>query len=331
MLQDSFLNKKKLHSLSFIDLFAGIGGFHKALSSFGATCVFASEFDSFAAGVYKNNYGMLPAGDITQIDEKQIPSHDILCGGFPCQPFSISGKQKGFEDTRGTLFFDIARIISFHNPKIIFLENVANFEQHDNGNTLKKVRETLEGLGYSVFHQVLNAGRFGIPQNRKRIYILGFHKSLKVNHFDFPVSSYVVSSLEDLLESDRETSMYRVYRDDVVFDTSKEVVPDLYGNYPQCPIRIGTVGKGGQGERIYHPKGHAITLSAYGGGVGAKTGLYLINGQIRRLSPRECARLMGFPDSFVCDENRNQAYKQFGNGVVIDVLQHILNEVEEVL
>lgn len=331
MLADSYLNKKKLTSFSFIDLFAGIGGFHQALSAFGSTCVFASEFDSFAAEVYKKNYGITPAGDITKIHEREIPSHDILCGGFPCQPFSISGKQKGFADTRGTLFFDIARIISYHKPKFVFLENVSNFEKHNGGNTLKTVLKTLEDLGYSVFYKVLNASKFGIPQNRKRIYILGFHKSLKITNFNFPLPSDTLSSLDSLLEPDNLTQDYLIYRDDIVLNANKTVDTDLFGHYPQCPIRIGTVGKGGQGERIYHPKGHAITLSAYGGGIGAKTGLYLVNGKVRRLSPRECARLMGFDDSFMCDENKNQSYKQFGNGVVIDVLQHILNKVEDIL
>lgn len=330
MLLDSFLNKRKLSSLTFIDLFAGIGGFHQALASFGANCVYASEFDSFAAKIYQKNYGMMPAGDITKVNERKIPKHDILCAGFPCQPFSISGKQKGFEDTRGTLFFDIVRIIDYHHPKIVFLENVANFEKHDNGRTLKTILQILENQNYSVFYKVLNASNFGIPQNRKRIYIVAFHKKLNIRNFCFPTFSNCYSSLEKLLQSDDETLDFSVYREDMELE-NKSILPDMYGNYPQCPIRIGKVGKGGQGERIYHPKGHAITLSAYGGGVGAKTGLYYINDKLRRLSPRECARLMGYPDSFIIDENKNQAYKQFGNGVVIDVLQHILNEIEVVL
>lgn len=330
MLADSFLNKRKLSSFTFIDLFAGIGGFHKALTSFGANCVYASEFDLFAANIYQKNYGIKPFGDITKIKSEDIPSHDILCAGFPCQPFSISGKQKGFNDTRGTLFFDIARIVDFHHPKIIFLENVANFEKHDNGQTLKIILQTLEKLNYSVYYEVLNASNLGIPQNRKRIYIIAFHKTLKITKFRFPTHSDNYSSLENLLQPDEDTADFLIYRDDMQLE-NKSIIPDMYGNYPQCPIRIGKVGKGGQGERIYHPKGHAITLSAYGGGIGAKTGLYYINNKLRKLTPRECARLMGYPDSFIIDENKNQAYKQFGNGVVIDVLQHILNEIEVVL
>ncbi len=329
MIPENEINKKRLSSMSFIDLFAGIGGFHSALASFGAECVFVSEFDRFAANVYEQNYHIRPAGDITKIDEKTIPHHDILCAGFPCQPFSISGKQKGFDDTRGTLFFDITRILSFHKPAIVLLENVANFERHDNGKTLDVIKKTLADLDYTVFNQILNAGQFGIPQNRNRIYILGFHKSLNVNAFHFPeITKYC--SLENILLQNVELNQYVIKRNDIELNTECPVA-DSFGNYPQKPIRIGKVGKGGQGERIYHPKGHAITLSAYGGGIGAKTGLYYINDKVRKLAPRECARLMGFPDSFIIDSNPHQAYKQFGNGVVIDILQYILNEVEEAI
>ena len=146
-----------LKELSFIDLFAGIGGFHQALTHFGAKCVFASEWDKNAAHTYYENYDIKPFGDITKINEKDIPHHDILCGGFPCQAFSVSGKQKGFDDSRGTLFFDIARIVKYHKPKLLFLENVRNFEKHDNGNTLKVVIKTLDNLGYNVKYKVLNA------------------------------------------------------------------------------------------------------------------------------------------------------------------------------
>ena len=155
-----------LENYRFIDLFAGIGGFRIALESFGANCVFSSEWDKYAQKVYEANFGELPEGDITQISENNIPNHDILCGGFTCQPFSISGKQKGCEDIRGTLFFDIARIVEYHQPKVLFLENVRNFETHDDGKTLKIVKATLRDLGYDVFHKVLNASYFGLPQNR---------------------------------------------------------------------------------------------------------------------------------------------------------------------
>jgi len=149
-------DKNILHNYNFIDLFAGIGGFHLALKSMGAECVFASEWDKFAADTYEKNFHFKPYGDITQINEKNIPNHDILCGGFPCQAFSISGKQKGFEDTRGTLFFDIARLVDYHKPKVLFLENVKNLAKHDEGKTLKTIIKTLEDLEYAVYTKVFN-------------------------------------------------------------------------------------------------------------------------------------------------------------------------------
>lgn len=163
---------KKLSGFTFIDLFAGIGGFRMALSSFGAECVFSSEWDSWAQKVYFDNFGDKPHGDITQINEKSIPNHDILCAGFPCQAFSISGKQKGFEDSRGTLFFDVARIVKEKMPKVVFMENVKNFAVHDGGNTLRVVRNTMVELGYTFAAKVVSATDFNVPQKRERIYFL---------------------------------------------------------------------------------------------------------------------------------------------------------------
>lgn len=322
---DKFFNQA-----SFIDLFAGIGGFHQALSRFGAKCVFASEWDKNAAQTYSANYGIEPFGDITQIAEQDIPPHDILCGGFPCQAFSISGKQQGFNDTRGTLFFEIARIVAYHQPKVLFLENVKNFIKHDHGNTLKVVLNTLDELGYNVFYQVLNASHFGLPQNRERVYLVCFRKDLGIDSFQFPDGLSTPVALSDFLEESPQ-NVKIVERDDMVLYKNFEPEIDLYGQpiLPNRPIQIGIVGKGGQGERIYHPTGHAITLSAYGGGVGSKTGLYHIDGKIRKLSPRECARIQGFPDSFKIISSQSQAYQQFGNSVAINVLVAILHNIEQ--
>lgn len=319
-----------LQEATFIDLFAGIGGFHQAMDAFGAKCVFASEWDKDCQAVYETNYGIRPVGDITQIAAESIPAHDILCAGFPCQAFSISGKQLGFQDTRGTLFFDVARIAEHHKPKLLFLENVKNFARHDQGRTLHTVKSVLQNLGYTVFHQVLNASHFGVPQKRERIYILAFRHDLNIKAFEFPTLMNQSKRLIDICLPDSETHDYVIQRDDIVMKENINVEPDMLGNYPQKPIRIGTVNKGGQGERIYHPYGHAITLSAYGGGVGAKTGLYLINGRIRRLAPRECARLTGFSDDFQLSDNKNVSYRQFGNSVVVDVLKTILRTVHKI-
>ena len=319
-----------LTGLKFIDLFAGIGGFHQALSYYGAKCVFASEWDKYCQEIYLKNYGILPEGDITKIPENEIPSHDILCAGFPCQAFSISGKKLGFNDTRGTLFFDIVRIAKYHQPSLLILENVKNFAKHDEGKTLKVVENTLDEIGYDVFYQVLNASNFGVPQKRERIYILGFKKDLNVKKFTFPNSYSKAKSLIDFCLDDSETKDFIINRSDVKIKENLEITKDILGNYPQKPIRIGTIDKGGQGERIYHQFGHAITLSAYGGGIGAKTGIYLINGKIRKLAPRECARIMGFPDSFILSNSNNIAYKQFGNSVVVNVIKSISENVLEI-
>ena len=319
---------KSLKGYKFIDLFAGIGGFHYALKSFGAKCVFASEIDKKASEIYYLNHNLQPKGDITQINEKDIPEHDILCGGFPCQAFSISGKQKGFEDTRGTLFFDIARIVNFHRPKILFLENVKNFARHDNGKTLKVVLDTLNKMNYTVHYKVLNTSKFGLPQNRERIYIIAFNNNIYKNvDFYFPTPN-IISSLSEILETNPQDGKI-IERDDIEIYKEYKPVKNIFGKIdkPNKPIQIGKVNKGGQGERIYHPNGHAITLSAYGGGVGAKTGLYKINGKIRKLSPRECARLQGYPEDFIFPNSISEAHKQFGNSVSINVLQYIVKEI----
>ena len=180
------VKNKNLTGLKFIDLFAGLGGFRLALESFGAKCVYSNEWDKYAQEVYQMNFGDKPEGDITLVDENSVPDHDILCAGFPCQAFSISGKQKGFEDSRGTLFFDVARIVKAKNPKVVFMENVKNFASHDNGNTLKVVRNTMVDLGYDFYSDVLNSLDFGIPQKRERIYMVCFRKDLNIKNFTFP-------------------------------------------------------------------------------------------------------------------------------------------------
>lgn len=319
------VKNKNLTGLKFIDLFAGLGGFRLALESFGAKCVYSNEWDKYAQKVYQMNFGDKPEGDITLVDENKIPDHDILCAGFPCQAFSISGKQKGFEDSRGTLFFDVARIVKAKKPKVVFMENVKNFAFHDNGNTLKVVQNTMIDLGYDFYYDILNSLDFGIPQNRERIYMLCFRKDLNIKNFDFPKPFELSTFVEDLLLSDEDVSNLIIDRQDLVLKNT-----EIKENTSKV-IRIGTVGKGGQGERIYSPKGIAITLSAHGGGVFAKTGGYLINGKTRKLHPRECARIMGYPDSYLIHPSSSQAYKQFGNSVVVNVLQYISKNMGEAL
>ncbi|MEI0487106.1 DNA cytosine methyltransferase [Brachyspira intermedia] len=318
------IENKLLENKTFIDLFAGIGGFRIALESLGAKCVYSNEWDKFAKESYYENFGDIPDDDITKIDEKLIPNHDILCAGFPCQAFSISGKQKGFEDKRGNLFFDIARILEYKKTKIVFMENVKNLVRHDNGKTLNTIKHIMNELGYDFYYKVLNASDYGIPQKRERIYMVCFRKDLNIKQFNFPKPIELIKHLEDfLLEENQVPNDIYINRDDIIINYFKD---DKYSNKS---IRLGIVNKGGQGERIYSTKGVAITLSADGGGVFSKTGGYLINGKYRKLMPRECARIMGYPDSFKIIDNRNQAYKQFGNSVVVDVLQYIAIKIAE--
>jgi DNA (cytosine-5)-methyltransferase 1 len=315
-----------LKDFKYIDLFAGIGGFRLALDSFGAKCVFTSEWDKHSQDVYIKNFGDEPNGDITKISEKDIPKHDFLFGGFPCQPFSISGKQKGFDDTRGTLFFDIARIAKYHKPKVMILENVKNILTINGGETLSTIKEVLEKeLNYSVFIKLLKGNDFGVPQQRERVFFMCFHHSLKIPNFELSNPDFNKYSVRDILEEGRFPEI-EINRDDITI-SDKSPSKDLLSNFPNKPIRIGTINKGGQGERIYHIDGVGITLSAHGGGPGKKTGAYLVNDKIRRLTTRESARMMGFPEDFKISSSNAQAYTQFGNAVVVNVVQFIIKDI----
>ncbi|HRH25238.1 MAG TPA: DNA cytosine methyltransferase [Candidatus Paceibacterota bacterium] len=313
--------KKNKENFHFIDLFAGIGGFRIALEKSGGKCVFSSEWDTNSQKTYATNFGDTPHGDITKIDEKMIPKHNVLCAGFPCQAFSISGKMKGFSDTRGTLFFDVARIVKEKQPDVVFLENVKNFARHDNGNTLSVVLTTLEDLGYKVFSSVLRSSDYGVPQARERIYIVAFHKRTKVKYFDFPEKNKKEKVVQDILENNIHPQTKIIIRDDITIDKNKKVIDK------RRPLQLGKINNGGQGERIYSVESAGITLSAYGGGVASKTGAYLVGDKIRKLSPRECARLQGFPDDFDIPVSINLAYKQFGDSVSVPVIEQIFKKI----
>jgi DNA (cytosine-5)-methyltransferase 1 len=311
-------------AFKFIDLFAGLGGFRVALSSFGGECVFSSEIDSNAQKVYAMNFNETPAGDITKINENIIPDHDVLCAGFPCQAFSVSGKRLGFEDARGTLFFDVARIVKAKKPKILFLENVKNFVTHDAGKTFSVVKNTLEDLGYNVFHQVLCSSDYGVPQSRERIYIMAFRSDLNVRDFKFPKPMQNFITVKDILIplAANEIQKLQIVRDDISFYRDENAVTKI-----SRPFQIGKINKGGQGERIYSIHAQGITLSAHGGGAAAKTGAYLVNGIIRKLHPLECLKMQGFPSDYQLLANSNISYKQLGNSVSVPVLKEIFKEV----
>ena len=309
----------------FIDLFCGIGGFRVALEKRGLECVFSSDIDPYAQEAYKRNFGEKPSGDITVISEKKIPKHDILCAGFPCQSFSISGKHGGVSDPRGRLFYEIQRIAEYHKPSILLLENVKNILSIDNGNVIKTIERKLNESGYDLYRHILNSSYFGIPQARERVYFVGLRKDLKESKksalaYTPPKENLKKIFLEDILEKEVDKE-FMVSRDDIQI-TKKE--SDL--DYKLKPIRIGIVNKGGQGERIYSPKGHAITQSAYGGGVGARTGLYKTEQGIRRLTITECKAVMGFPRKYYVS-NGLQGYQQLGNAVVPEMIGHVYDSI----
>lgn len=319
----------ELKNMKFIDLFAGIGGFRYALESLGCKCVFSSEWDKYCQESYKLNFNETPYGDITQIDEKDIPSFDILCGGFPCQPFSVSGKQRGFSDTRGTLFFDIARIVSYHKPKVILLENVKNLKAHNGGATFEVISNTLNELNYNIYYKVLNAKNFGLPQNRERIAIVCIRKDVDSGKFKFPEEIDKLVTISDIKEDDSKTEKYILNRNDIHIDEEK-LNNAIKNGKVNKPVQIGIIANGGQGNRIYHENGIGITLAASSGGAAPKTGAYYINGKVRRLSPREAARLQGFPETFKIIENNSQSLKQFGNSVPINLLKAVFSGLKEI-
>ena len=303
----------------FIDLFAGIGGFRVALEEHGLTCVFTSEIDEEATRVYRNNFADSKVhGDITAIDEKDIPPHDVLCAGFPCQSFSISGNHTGFKDNRGRLFYDIVRIAGYHKPSLLLLENVRNILTIHKGKVLRTIKNKLNDIGYTVSPLLLNASHYGIPQSRSRVYFVCIKKGSGLK-FQKPQPTYQQIFLRDVLDECVEKHLI-IQRDDMFIDKKDEPEPEF------APIRIGQVNKGGQGERIYHPNGHSITLSADGGGIGAKTGLYFIDDNVRKLSLSECKKVMGFLDSH-CVSDSPQGYKQLGNAVIPRMVSLIYNGV----
>jgi DNA (cytosine-5)-methyltransferase 1 len=312
----------------FIDLFCGIGGFRVALEKCGLECVFSSDIDPFAREAYKKNFGDLPNGDITTIPAKKIPKHDVLCAGFPCQPFSISGKQGGVLDPRGRLFYEILRITEYHKPYILLLENVKNILTIDNGNVIKTIEQKLREINYSLHKHILNASYFGIPQARERVYFVALRKDMETTNKPAlncvqPKESNKEKFLKDILEKEVEQSLIVTRNDIQITKDEKSLECKLK------PIRIGFLNKGGQGERIYSPKGHAITLSAYGGGTGAKTGLYKTEQGIRRLTINECKKVMGFSPKHEVSRGV-QGYQQLGNAVVPQMIEYVFKSIEGV-
>jgi DNA (cytosine-5)-methyltransferase 1 len=303
-----------LAGYKFIDLFAGIGGIRTAFDRLKAQCVFSSEWDKFSQITYEANFGHKPQGDITKIEASEIPPFDILLAGFPCQPFSNAGQKKGFEDTRGTLFFDVCRIIDFHRPQVLLLENVKGFKGHDKGKTFATVKKTLEDLGYNVYAQILNSKDFGVPQNRERIYIVAFKDFVKFN-FPLPLESKV--TLGSILEMD--------------VDEKYTISDKLWEGHKRRKMEHQRKGNG-FGYSIFNEKSaYTSTISARYYKDGSEILIEQKNNNPRKLTPREAARLQGFTDDFVIPVSDVQAYKQFGNSVSVPVLEAIAVEISKSL
>jgi DNA (cytosine-5)-methyltransferase 1 len=306
----------------FIDLFAGIGGIRLAYQNLGGKCVFSSEWNNFAKKTYEANFGEVPFGDITQISEENIPDHDILLAGFPCQPFSIAGVSKknalgrshGFlDETQGTLFFDVARIIKHKKPKAFMLENVKNLVSHDKGKTFKVIKNTLTELGYSIQFQVLDGKHF-VPQHRERIIIVGFRTDIfgGKENFKFPKLPEPKAKIKDILESEVER---------------KYTLSDKLWNYLQDYAAKHKAKGNGFGFGMTDLNGISRTLSARYYKDGSEILIPQEGLNPRKLTPRECARLQGFPDNFIIPVSDNQAYRQFGNSVTVPLIQAVGKEL----
>lgn len=313
-------------SFRFIDLFAGIGGIRMAYQNVGGKCVFTSEWNNFAKRTYEANFGEVPFGDITQINETNIPDHEVLLGGFPCQPFSIAGVSKknalgrkhGFlDETQGTLFFDIARILKHKQPKAFMLENVKNLVSHDKGNTFKVIKSTLSELGYTVHARVLD-GRYFVPQHRERIIIVGFRKDIfgGQEEFEFPNLPDSKQKIRTILEKKVDP---------------KYTLSDKLWQYLQGYAEKHKAKGNGFGFGLTDLNGVSRTISARYYKDGAEILIPQVDKNPRRLTPRECARLQGFPDNFIIPVSDNQAYRQFGNSVTVPLIQAVAEQVIKVL
>lgn len=305
----------KSTEIKYVDLFCGIGGFRTAAAqifekyAIHSKCVFSCDIDQAARKAYQANFGDYPVGDITQVDANTIPDHDLLFAGFPCQPFSIIGNGKGFEDTRGTLFFDIARILEAKRPKAFILENVKRLVSHENGYTFKKIIRTLEDLGYFIDYKILNALDYGLPQKRERVFIVGFYKPMD---FQWPKKIPNRIPLSELLETSIPAKYYASE-----YIRKKRLAKHKAKEYPS----IWHENKAG--NICSYP--YSCALRA-----GASHSYLLVNGE-RRLTPREMLRLQGFPDSFKIVVNDSQTRKQAGNAVPVNLVQAVLGSLLPIL
>ena len=314
--------------MKFYDLFCGIGGFRIGMEKNGHECVGSCEIDEQARQVYTKNFGCEPEQrDATKLNPKELPDFDCLCAGFPCQSFSIAGKHGGFEDTRGTLFFEIIRIARERKPSILFLENVKGLLSHNKGQTFETILKALDELGYWYEWQIINSQDYGVPQNRERVYIIG-HLAGTSSRKILPIRGGV----RDVQEKDErgENTIYTIGSTQEHAAHMKDISPTLTqamgkggGHVPMIYTKRTKYVDGSQGMRVYGTDGSSTTITAHGGGQGAKTGLYVDKGRIRRLTPLECERLQGFPDNFTNGYPDTVRYRMIGNAVTTNVVQYI--------
>lgn len=381
-----------IDNFKYIDLFCGIGGFHQAMTKLGGECVFASDIDEDCQKTYFANYGIHPIGDITKVDAKDIPEHDVLCGGFPCQAFSKAGKRLGFEDpTKGTLFFDIMRIVEYHHPKYILLENVRNLASHDHGNTWKVIHSKLKKAGYNLLDEpvIFSPHYEGVPQHRERVFIMCVRKDIgTIPEFFFEPEKALPCSIDSILLNDDEIpnlKKYQLSKDEVkLIDLWNEFLQNIKGPMPgfpvwadrlcpldpnedlsqypdwkqtfirknnklyldnkkfidkwlpkaqKCPKFFGAKAKlEWQAGKTDHPDMWSTIMHFRPSGIRCKEGTYfpalvaitqtsIVGKKKRYLTPRECARLQSFPDTFKYDVKEPQAYKQFGNAVNVKLVE----------
>jgi len=309
-------NNPKNAKYKMIDLFAGIGGTRLGFQLTNQVeNVFSSEWDNFSKKTYRANFGETPYGDITKINAEDIPNHDILVGGFPCQAFSRAGKKMGFNDTRGTLFFEIVRILQKKKPKAFLLENVRNLKSHDNGKTYKTIMNTLNEIGYNTHTMVFKARDFGVPQNRERIYIVGFDPKQvnKSECFIAPEPRNVPTKLGNILEKN--------------VDDKYTISDKLWEGHQRRKIANKKAGKGFGYSLFNSESSYTNTLSARYYKDGSEILISQKNKNPRKITPREAARLQGFPDQYIIPVSNTQAYKQFGNSVAVPVIYAIANQI----
>ena len=318
-------------ALRFIDLFCGLGGFRIAFERQGAKCIFSSDIDKAAQGTYAMNFGEVPAGDIKEVNAKDIPDFDIICAGFPCQPFSLAGKRMGFEDTRGTLFFEVLRIIKEKRPKAFFLENVAGLTNHDKGRTLQIIMDSLNDAGYYATYKLLNAKEYGVPQNRNRWYCVGVRKDLtsedNFNNYDFyPQKRELSRTLNDIVNLKLDDESYN--SSEIAIGNIKKHINEKVNEKIKSNMIV--LANNVRPSRVFFATGGISPCLTAKMGTGGNNVPIVVN-TMRKLTEKECLEIMGFPSDYKIKKNKSQSYKQAGNSVIVPILTEIAHNLTSFL